>query len=268
MGGIQQNKAWLVCLNGLKRKVKSTQVMFFTAGLPVMLTLLMYAILSQQSIPGTGLSFFDVSFPGFVFMAAGIAVINTAIHLAGEKKSGMLERFGTLPIGRRETFVGFLLSETIFMATGTLLMFGMGYGILQLYFANGGALMVGLLVALLFGMQSVGIGILFAAVAKSPEAANGCAQMYIWPVLYASGALVPFESPIVYAMPAFWGKQVFLQLAVYGHGLADPMYSSASIGTTAETIGIPLWGGLGIFALFTVVFLALGIVLFQRKARK
>jgi ABC-type transport system involved in multi-copper enzyme maturation permease subunit len=142
-------------------------------------------------------------------------------------------------------------------------MFLIGYVFMQLYFVSPGALILGLLVALLFGVQSVGIGIILAAFAKSPESANGIAMLYYIPVIFASGSIVPFESPIVYALPPFWAKQVYLQITVLGDSLSDMMVSGSMY--PSQAIGIPLWGGLLIVVGLTVILLALGVLLFQKK---
>jgi ABC-type transport system involved in multi-copper enzyme maturation permease subunit len=78
---------------------------------------------------------------------------------------------------------------------------------------------------------------------------------------------MPFDSPIVYFTPPFWAKQVFLQIVVMGHGLGENLYSSSLIGSSAEVIPISLLGGLLIVIAYTIVFIIIGIIIFQKKTK-
>ncbi len=262
-----ENKAWLWTTTNFKRKIRNPQTLVYLLGFPVMFTIMFYFIFGRNPVEGTDLQIFDQAFPGFAIYASGMAVVNAAISFAADKKTGMLERLDTLPIGRKNLFIGAVGAESLFVLLSTGLIFVIGYGGLQLHYANPIALLLGFLLALIFGIQCVGLGILFASFAKGPEAANGFAMMYILPVLYASGAFVPFESSIVYVMPPYWVKQVFLQVTVYGDSLTDEMYSSSLIGLSATPIGIPLWGGLLIFIAITIVFFVAGLIVFQKRTR-
>ncbi|MFX0106579.1 MAG: hypothetical protein ACFE75_13980, partial [Candidatus Hodarchaeota archaeon] len=101
----------------------------------------------------------------------------------------------------------------------------------------------------------------------TPEIANAIALFYYMPILFLSGSLFPFESPIVYFTPPFWAKQIFLQITVLGHGLNDVLYNGSLIGVTAQPTVIPIWGGLLITVAFTFAFIILGIIIFQKKTK-
>ncbi|UYP48703.1 hypothetical protein NEF87_004988 [Candidatus Lokiarchaeum ossiferum] len=126
---------------------------------------------------------------------------------------------------------------------------------------------IGFLVSLIFGILSVGIGISIVSIAKNADVANGISLLYGMPVIFASGALVPFESSIVYFMSPYWAKQIYLQFTVMGHGLSDYLYSSSLIGYTAAETNIPILAGILILFAMTAFFIALGIKLFQKKTQ-
>jgi len=79
--------------------------------------------------------------------------------------------------------------------------------------------------------------------------------------------MVPFESPIVFFTPPFWAKQLFLQLTVLGDGFGDLLYSGSLIGVSSEIIPITLGIGLLIVFGYTIVFIILGIIVFQKKTK-
>ncbi|MHA1734615.1 MAG: ABC transporter permease [Promethearchaeota archaeon] len=261
------NKAAIIGWNNFKRKVRNWQVIFFMLGFPIMFTVIFYFMFGTDEVPGTDLVAYDFAFPGMVMYATGMFCVSAAIFFADEKKKGMIERLDTMPVGRGNLFLGFVLAETLFVILSTTIMFVIGYGLMHLHVESASALVIGFLLAVLFGLQSVGVGIVIASFSKSGEAANGISMIYFMPVIFASGTMIPFESGMVYFTPPYWAKQVYLQLTVMGDSLTDKMYSSSLIGSTAEQIWVPLWGGLLVFVLLTVVFLALGVVFFRRKSR-
>lgn len=263
MKGLER-KAWILAKANLRRKLRNWQNLFYTIGFPVMFTVIFYFMFGTNTIPQTEFTIYDFAFPGLVIYAIGALTVSSAIAFANEKTLGMLERLDTMPIGRSNTFLGFIIAESLFGVISMAVMFSIGYGAMQLYFDSVGALFIGICVALLFGIQSVGTGIILAAFARSGEAANGIAMIYYIPVIFASGSMISFESPIVYVMPPYWAKQVYLQLTVMGHNLSGQMYSSSNI-ISAKTIGIPLWGGLLISVGLTIALLGFGILLFQKK---
>jgi ABC-type transport system involved in multi-copper enzyme maturation permease subunit len=261
--GKAPNKALVLSGMNLKQKVRNAQALFYTIGFPIMFTVIFYFMFSTMKVGDPNRNAFDYGFPGMVIYATGLLCNSAAIFFANGKKNGMMERLDTMPVGRKNIFLGGLLAETWFVILQLVIMFVLGYGIMRVYFYDFNMMLVGLVIAVVFGIQSAGVGILLAAYAKSSEAANGFAMMYFMPAIFASGALVPFESPIVYFFPPYWAKQIFLQITVFGDDLGAMMKSS-SLGTATE-IGIPLWGGLLILIAMTVGFLALGIAIFQKK---
>ncbi len=231
-----------------------------------MFTLMFYFILGTEEDP-SGRTGFDYGFSGMVIYAVGIGTMNAAIMFAGEKGSGMLTRLDTMPTGRKNIFLGTLISETFFLMLQIIIMFIIGYGFLGLYFVNPLVLFIAFLVTILFGISSVGMGIMIASVSKNVEIANAFSLMVYMILIFISGSLMPFESVIVYFTPPYWAKQLYLQLTVMGDGFNDNLYSSSLIGAGAKAIPITLLGGLLIIVAYTVIFVILGILLFQKKTK-
>ena len=263
---IIENKAVQIAIKNLKDKLRHWQYLFFSLLLPIMFTIMFYFMLGTEEDP-TGRSNFDYGFPGMIVYAIGIGTMNAAIMFANDKRSGMLNRLDTMPTGRKNIFLGALMSESLFLMLQIIIMFIFGYVILGLYFEGPLELFFGFLIAVLFGISTVGLGIMIASVSKNVEIANAFSLLIFMILLFLSGSLMPFESPIVYFMPPFWAKQIFLQLTVLGHGLNDNLYSSSLIGGSAEALPISLLGGILIVVVFTIGFTLLGILIFQKKTK-
>lgn len=260
------NKAIQIAIKNFKDKIRHWQYVFFSLGLPIMFTIMFYFMLGTEELP-SGKTAFDYSFPGMITYATAIGTMNAAIMFAGEKGSGMLSRLDTMPTGRKNMFLGALISESVFLSLQIIIMFVIGYAILGLYFESPLALLFGFLIAVLFGISSVGLGIIIASMSKTVEIANAFSLLFFMILIFLSGSLMPFDSPIVYFTPPFWAKQVFLQIVVMGHGLGENLYSSSLIGSSAEIIPISLLGGLLIVVSYTIVFIIIGIIVFQKKTK-
>jgi len=256
-----ENKAIQISIKNIKDKLRHWQYMVFTLGFAVMFTLMFYFFLGRD--------IFQYSFPGMVIYTTAAGTTSAAISFAVDKTSGMLERLDTMPTGRKNLFLGALLSETFMISLQILIMFILGYGVLQIEYKGIFELFIGFFIAVLFGISSVGIGIIISGMAKTPDIANAIALFYYMPILFLSGSLWPFESSIVFFTPPYWAKQIFLQITVLGDGLLDPLYSSSLFGPTgtAKPIPIPIWGGLLIICAFTLAFIVIGIILFQKKTK-
>ena len=215
-----ENKAIQIAIKNIKDKTRHWQYLVFSLGFGVMFTLLFYSFLGRE--------IFQYSFPGMIIYITAAGTTSAAISFAGEKTSGMLERLDTMPTGRKNLFLGALLSETFMVSLQILIMFILGYVVLQVPFKGIFELFIGFFIAVLFGISAVGIGIIISGIAKTPEIANAIALFYYLPILFLSGSLWPFESAIVFFTPPYWAKQVFLQITVLGDGLFDPLYSSSS----------------------------------------
>ncbi|MFX0001576.1 MAG: ABC transporter permease [Candidatus Hodarchaeota archaeon] len=263
---IIENRAVQIAIKNLKDKVRHWQYLFFSLLLPIMFTIMFYFMLGTEKDP-TGRSNFDYGFPGMIIYAIGIGTMNAAIMFANDKRSGMLTRLDTMPTGRKNIFLGALISESLFLMLQIIIMFIFGYVILGLYLEGSLELFFGFLIAVLFGISAVGLGIIIASISKTVEIANAFSLLIFMVLLFLSGSLMPFESPIVYFMPPFWAKQIFLQLTVLGHGLNENLYSSSLIGVSAEALPITLLGGILIVVAFSVGFIFLGILIFQKKTK-
>lgn len=256
-----ENKAIQIAIKNIKDKLRHWQYMVFSLGFAVMFTLIFYFFLGRTE--------FQYGFPGMIIYTTAAGTTSAAISFAVDKTSGMLERLDTMPTGRKNLFLGALLSETFMISLQILIMFILGYAVLQIPYKGIFELMIGFFIAVLFGISSVGIGIIISGIAKTPEIANAIALFYYMPILFLSGSLWPFESPIVFFTPPYWAKQIFLQITVVGDGLLDPLYNSSLIGPTgtARAIPIAIWGGLLIVCAFTLAFIAIGVIIFQKKTK-
>ncbi len=258
-------KAWYIAKKNVKEKLKNYGTMFWTVAFPIMM-LIVYKLAFTED--GTtminGLTVFDVEFPGIVVYTIGISTVSSAVMFSMSKKDGTLEFIDSMPVSRGNVFLGAVISEAIFMNLQLILLFGFGYGVLGAHFEL--AMMpIGYLIAMIYGVASIGLGLIIASFLNSPEGANGIAMLTHMSLMFVSGSFFPLDNGSVFFTPQYWVKQVYLQLTVIGDSFSDLMYSGTIITPTSEATFFPIWGGILMILAFTAAFIILGVKIFQKK---
>ncbi len=270
MSNIQQNLQIIgaITVKNLKIKLRNYQTFLYSFGFPLLFTLLFYIIFKPISVTSNGITVFDMAVSGMLIYTASFGTINAATSLTTEKERLTLTRLDTTPVGRAKIFLATLMSESFFLIVQLIMMFTISYGILgaRWYEEKFSLLILGFFIVFIFGLSTLGIGIIISANAKSANSAVGLSMMYVMPILFLSGSIIPFESPIVYLCPPFWANQLYLQIVILG----DELWSSSlRLNTqnifTAEFSALPLWGSFIIILLILVGTTFIGIKLFQRN---
>ena len=257
-----------VAVKNLRIKLRNYQTYLYALGFPIMFTVLFYFMFgSQEMAPGWVI--FDAAIAGMLIYAASFGTINAASAFAYEKHQGTLIRLDTTPVGRDKIFIGTLLSEAVFLVMQLIVMFIIGYAIMGLRWHeyNIGLLFVGFLIVFIFGLSTLGIGIIISAYAKTPDSATGLAIVYAIMIVFLSGALTPFESNIVYFFPPFWAFAIYKQVVILGQDFwtANVMTNDPYTWPPTNFLNIPIWAGFLIIVGVMLITLVIGIKLFQRK---
>jgi ABC-2 type transport system permease protein len=258
-------KAWYIAKKNVKEKLKNYGSMFWTVAFPIMM-LIVYklAFVDDGTTMINGLTVFDVEFPGIVVYTIGISTVSSAVMFSMSKKDGTLEFIDSMPVSRGNVFLGAVISETIFMNLQLILIFGFGYGVLGAHFELA-MLPIGYLIAMIYGVASIGLGLIIASFLNSPEGANGIAMLTHMSLMFVSGSFFPLDNAGVFFTPQYWVKQVYLQLTVVGDSFSDLLYSGTIITPTSEATIFPIWGGILMILAFAAAFIILGVKIFQKK---
>ena len=258
-------KAWYIAKKNVKEKIKNFGSMFWTVAFPIMMLIVYKLAFSEDGdYMINGLTTFDVEFPGIVVYTIGMSTVTSAVMFSMSKKNGTLERIDSMPVSRGNVFLGAVISEAIFMNLQLILIFGFGYGILGAHFELA-VMPLGYLIAMIYGVAAIGLGLIIASFLNSPEGANGFAMLTHMSLMFVSGSFFPLENGGVYFTPQYWVKQVYLQLTVVGDSFSDLLYRGTIITPTSEATFIPIWGGIFMILAFTATFIILGVKIFQKK---
>jgi ABC transporter DrrB family efflux protein len=193
----------IVARRNLMQIVRVPAVLVFELVQPVMFVLLfryVFAgnIANMDAIPGGYVTFL---MPGIIVQNAIFGATTTAIGIAEDLKSGLVDRFRSLPMARPAMLAGRATSDLIKNFILLLVVIGIGY-LVGFSFKNGflGALaMIVLVMAVSFTFSWVMATIALAV--KKLEAVQAAAFTGIFPLVFISSALVQVEGMVSFLRP-------------------------------------------------------------------
>ena len=169
------------------------QAMFFSSIQPIMFVLL-FTYVFGGAIQTPGFRYIDYLMAGIFVQTLAFGAVGTAVGLADDMSTGLIERFRSLPMARSAVLVGRTTADLIRNVWIILLMTGVGYavgfrvhaGFLGYLGAVGILLLFGYVVA--WGFATIGL------MASSGETAQLMVFPVLMPLTFASGAFTPVGS--------------------------------------------------------------------------
>ncbi|MEO8477554.1 MAG: ABC transporter permease [Actinomycetota bacterium] len=229
------------------------QLLVFSTIQPVVFVL-MFRFVFGGAITGLprGVSYVDYLMPGIFVQTVVFGAIATAIGLATDMKSGLMERFHALPMARSAVLTGRTTADlarnvfvvSLMMIVGSLVGWRVHTNVVALVAAAGLVLLFGYAMSWIFATVGLAMG--------DPETAQAAAFPVLAPLVFASSAFVPIDR-----MPSW--LQVFAE--------HQPVSANATAiraltlgGPTADLVVKAVAWDLGIF----LVFAAIAIRLYRR----
>ncbi len=239
-----------VAKRNLLRIVRTPIMLIVTAVQPALLLLLFrYVLGGAITIPGE--SYVDYLVPAVFVEAVLIGGMTTSIGLAEDLKSGIIDRFRSLPMARPAVLAGRTLADLSRSVLSLAIMVGLGIAVGFRFHAGIGAIVGGLLLILGFGYAFSWMYITIGLATKDPESAQIAGILPFFVLMFASNAIVP-----VATMP-HWLR---------GFARNQPLSVTVSA-ARALLEGAPathwLWQALAWSAAILLVFLALALGLYR-----
>ena len=167
------------------------QLLVFSTIQPVIFVLL-WRFVFGGAVRGTGgVPYVDFLMPGIFVQTVVFGAMATAIGLAADLKTGMLERFLSLPMSRSAVLTGRTLADLVRNIFVVILMVIVGFLVGFRIHTNVGSFLVGLLLVLLFGYALSWIFATVGLLVKDPETAQAAAFPVLAPLVFASSAFIP-----------------------------------------------------------------------------
>lgn len=170
------------------------QLLVFSTVQPVIFVLMFrYVFGGAIDVPGP-IPYVDFLMPGIFVQTVVFGAIGTAIGLASDMKSGLMERFHALPMSRAAVLTGRTaadLGRNVFVVT---LMMVVGFLVGWRIHTDVLGLLAAAALVLLFGYSMSWIFATLGLATGDPETAQAAAFPAMAPLVFASSAFVPVES--------------------------------------------------------------------------
>ena len=169
------------------------QLLIFSTIQPVIFVLL-FRYVFGGAIKVPGVPYVDFLMPGVFAQTVAFGAMNTAIGLATDLNTGLIERFRSLPMARSAVLAGRTLADAIRNVFVVALMVAVGFAVGFRVHTNVVAFLGAFGLLVLFGYA---LSWIFAAIGLAvgdPETAQAAAFPIMAPLVFASSAFVPVAS--------------------------------------------------------------------------
>jgi ABC transporter DrrB family efflux protein len=242
-----------VAKRNLLRIWRTPQMLIISAAQPAMLLVLFrYVLGGAIHVPGG--KYVNYVVPAVFLEAVLIGGMTTSIGLAQDLKSGIIDRFRSLPMARSAVLAGRTLADLSRSITSLAIMVGLGFAV-GFRFDNGVApIIAGLVLIIVFGYAFSWLYAAIGLATKDPETAQVAGILPFFILMFASNAIVP-----VSVMPGW--LQSFARNQPFS-------VTASAVRTLLEggPAGHWVWQALAWSAGILVVFFAVALHLYRKSA--
>jgi ABC transporter DrrB family efflux protein len=186
--------AWAITGRNLIVYRRVPTLLVFTLIQPVVFVLLFrYVFGGAIAVPG-GIPYVDYLMPGIFVQTVAFGATNTAIGLATDVKSGLLERFHSLPMARSAVLTGRTFADLARNVLVVALMAVVGVLVGFRVQTNALLFLAGVLIVLLFAYAFSWIFATVGLAIGDPESAQAATFPVLAPLVFASSVFVPVSS--------------------------------------------------------------------------
>jgi ABC transporter DrrB family efflux protein len=182
--------ALAIAWRGLVTYRRVPQLLVFSTIQPVVFVL-MFRYVFGGAIRVPGVDYVDYLMPGIFVQTSVFGAIATAIGLATDVQSGLLERFLSLPMARSAVLVGRTLADLGRNVFVVALMSGVGFLVGFHLHTNWARFVAAMLLVLLLGYALFWVFGTVGLLLGDPESAQAAAFPVMAPLVFASSAFVP-----------------------------------------------------------------------------
>jgi ABC-2 type transport system permease protein/oleandomycin transport system permease protein len=205
------------------------QLLVFSTIQPVIFVL-MFRYVFGGAIDTGPIPYVDYLMPGIFVQTVVFGAIATAIGLASDMKSGLMERFRSLPMARSAVLAGRTMADLTRNVFVVLLMVAVGFLVGFHLHTDVIGLIGGILLLLLFGYAMSWIFATVGLAVGDPETAQAAAFPVLAPLVFASSLFVPVEKMPGWLQPWAEHQPVSVTANAVRHlVIGDPVGSTADV---------------------------------------
>ena len=174
----------------LLQYLRVPQLLVFSTIQPVIFVLMFRYVFGGAIKLPANLPYVDYLMPGIFVQTVVFGSLAAAIGLATDLKSGLLERFRSLPMARSAVLAGRTLADLVRNVFVVILMVVVGFGVGFRIHGGFGPFLFGMLLVLLFGYSMAWVFATVGLAVGDPESAQAAAFPVLAPLVFASAAFV------------------------------------------------------------------------------
>ena len=179
-----------VAKRNLLRIIRTPRLLVVGAIQPAMLLILFRYVLGG-AIHVPGVSYVDYVVPAIFLEAVLIGGMTTAIGLADDLKSGIIDRFRSLPMARSAVLAGRTLADLSRSLLSLAIMVVLGLLVGFSFHAGAGSIIAGMALIMVFGYAFSWMYAAIGLATKDPETAQVAGILPFFILMFASNAIVP-----------------------------------------------------------------------------
>jgi ABC-2 type transport system permease protein/oleandomycin transport system permease protein len=170
------------------------QLLVFSTIQPVIFVLMFRFVFGGAiALQGLHYPYVDYLMPGIFTQTVVFGAIATAIGLATDMKSGLMERFHSLPMARSAVLTGRTMADLARNVFVVILMMVVGYLVGWRIHTNTPAMIAGAMLVMLFAYAMSWVFATVGLAVGDPETAQAAAFPVLAPLVFASSAFVQVE---------------------------------------------------------------------------
>jgi ABC-2 type transport system permease protein len=174
-----------------RRSLRDPEAFFTALMLPVVLMLLfVYVFGGAMTTGGPHGGYADYVVPGLIVLCAGFGAGTTAVAVATDMSSGIVDRFRSMPIRGSAILSGHIAASLARNLLATALVIGVGLGVGWRPSASPAGWAAAAAVIVVFILTMSWLAAAFGLLVRSPEAANAATFVLMF-IPYVSTAFVP-----------------------------------------------------------------------------
>jgi ABC transporter DrrB family efflux protein len=178
-----------VARRNLLRSARTPQLLLYAVQPIMMLVIFRYVLGGAIRIPGGDYVNFLV--PAIFVLAVLIGAMTSSIGIADDLKSGMIDRFRSLPMARWAVLAGRSVTDLVRNVAVVAIMVGLGVAAGFRFHNSAGPILLAMLLILAFGYSLCWMNMTLGISAKDPESAQNASTGPTFLLLFASNAIVP-----------------------------------------------------------------------------
>jgi ABC-2 type transport system permease protein/oleandomycin transport system permease protein len=243
-----------VAKRNMLRLFRTPRLLVIGAVQPALL-LLVFRYVLGGAIVVPGHNYVNYVVPAIFVEAVLIGGMTTAIGLADDLNSGIIDRFRSLPMARFAVLAGRTIADLSRSVLSLAIMVGLGLAVGFSFNASAGSILAGMALILLFGYAFSWLYAAIGLATRDPETAQIAGILPFFILMFASNAIVP-----VATMPSWlqgFARNQPLSVAV---SAARALFEGAPVGDS-------VWQSLLWCAGITIVFFGVALALYRRSAR-